>query len=132
MKGFYLNDLKNDIFRYYYPNGNYESMGKYVFEQPTGKWKNYYSNGRIKEELLYTNELMLLKNFWDSLGRQFVYDGTGIYITYNPDGSMQDQPGIYLDGLKNGTWRGNYETAKLYYIENYLNGRLVEALLFFK
>ncbi|MEO7871470.1 MAG: rhomboid family intramembrane serine protease [Bacteroidia bacterium] len=124
MKGYYLNDLKNDIFRYYYPNGNYESMGKYTFDEPTGKWKNYYMNGALKEELLYTDERVLLKNFWDSLRIRLVYDGTGIYITYNPDGSPRDS-GNYLDGLKNGIWQGNYSIDKRYYIEKYFNGRLV-------
>ncbi|MEP7169159.1 MAG: rhomboid family intramembrane serine protease [Bacteroidota bacterium] len=127
MKGFYLNDLKNDIFRYYYSNGNYESLGKYVFEQPTGKWKNFYRKGQIKEEIFYTDQSEQLINFWDSLGLQLIYNGSGIYISYNPDGYAQDS-GMYLDGLKSGTWLGYYSEGIRYYTEDYLRGRLIKGI----
>src|SRR5690606_20672127 len=55
MKGKYLNNMHDGIFRYYTRDGAYESLGRYAKERPVGKWENYHANGLLESEVYYGN-----------------------------------------------------------------------------
>ena len=41
--------------KYYYPNGQLESIGNFSYDNPHGKWVWYFSNGSIKEKGTFLN-----------------------------------------------------------------------------
>lgn len=49
MHGRIKENLNEGIWKYYYPNGQLESMGNFVNNVSQGKWTWYFENGRIKE-----------------------------------------------------------------------------------
>ena len=40
----------NGYNKFYYPNGNLSSEGRFENGKPEGYWKNYYENGNLKSE----------------------------------------------------------------------------------
>ncbi len=57
--------------KYYYPNGQLESIGNFNYDNPHGKWEWYYSNGGIKETGTFLNG-----------------NKTGTWYRYNWEGSL--------------------------------------------
>jgi len=41
--------------KYFYPNGQLESIGNFKYDNPHGKWKWYYYDGRLKETGTFLN-----------------------------------------------------------------------------
>jgi len=66
--------------KYYYPNGQMESIGNFNHDNPHGKWEWYYSDGSIKETgtFLYGNKT----------GTWYIYswEGTLLSITMYDEG----------------------------------------------
>ena len=126
MKGRYLNDMHDGVFRYYTRDGKYESLGRYDKERAVGKWENFYKNGQLQSEIYYGDQFYT-KSVWDSLGNQQVAGGDGKEITWHKNGTVAEE-GEYRDGLKEGNWRGYFATGKPHYQEFYRNGRLVRGV----
>ena len=57
--------------RYFYPNGQLESVGNFNYDNPHGKWEWYYFNGSIKEKGTFLNGYK-----------------TGSWYRYNIEGSL--------------------------------------------
>lgn len=127
MKGVYMNDIRHDIFRYYYYNGNYESMGRYVYEEKVGKWKDFYENGQIQRIVYYNNGISYVQSLWDSLGHAMVIDGNGLWKYPYDNGVIQDS-GLYENGIQTGWWAGNFSNGKSYYKELYKEGKLIKGI----
>ncbi len=56
---------------YYYPNGQLESKGNFIYDNPHGKWVWYYSSGNIKETGTFLNG-----------------NRTGTWYNYNWEGTL--------------------------------------------
>lgn len=114
-QGSYKSGKKNDLWKYFYKNGNKELEGSYDNDKPDGEWVWLYPNGNKRR----------IENYY--LGKQ-----EGLYIEYD---SLENEvvKGEYFDGEKKGQWRyvvgeiiecGNYDegqktgTWKHYYIDN--------------
>lgn len=51
-----IKDNRNiGVWKYFYPNGQLESIGNFNFDNPHGKWVWYYYNGNIKETGTFLN-----------------------------------------------------------------------------
>ena len=57
--------------KYFYPNGQLESVGNFSYDNPHGKWEWYYFNGSIKEKGTFLNGYK-----------------TGSWYRYNIEGSL--------------------------------------------
>jgi hypothetical protein len=126
MKGRYLNDMHDGVFRYYTRDGKYESLGRYDKERAVGKWENFFANGQMQSEVYYGDQFFT-KSVWDSLGNQQVAGGNGKEITWHANGKVAEE-GQYKDGLKEENWFGYYDTGQPHYQEYYRNGRLVRGV----
>lgn len=126
MKGKYLNNMHDGIFRYYARDGTYESLGRYAKERPVGKWENYHANGLLESEVYYGNG-SFTRTVFDSLGNQQVADGNGRVTTWHANGRTKEE-GEYIDGRKQGTWLGYYASGKGHFQELYRDGLLVRGV----
>lgn len=126
MKGKYLDNMHDGIFRYYSRDGKYESLGRYAKERPVGKWENYHTNGLLESEVYYGNG-SFTRTVFDSLGNQQVVDGNGLVTTWHANGATKEE-GEYIDGRKQGTWLGYYASGKGHYQEVYRDGLLVRGV----
>jgi membrane associated rhomboid family serine protease len=126
MKGTYLNDMHDGVFRYYSRQGKYESLGRYDKERPVGKWENFHTAGQLESEVYYGNG-SFTKSVYDSLGNQQVTNGNGKQITWYANGKIREE-GSYVDGQKNGNWFGYYATGKAHYQEYYRKGKLIRGV----
>ena len=51
-----IKDNRNTgVWKYFYPNGQLESIGNFNYDNPYGKWKWYYYDGSIKETGTFLN-----------------------------------------------------------------------------
>lgn len=126
MKGMYLDNMHDGIFRYYSRDGKYESLGRYARERPVGRWENYHANGLLESEVYYGNG-SFTRTIYDSLGNQQVMDGNGRVTTWHANGAVKEE-GEYIDGRKQGTWLGYYPSGKGHYQEVYRDGLLVRGV----
>ncbi|HEX5170886.1 MAG TPA: rhomboid family intramembrane serine protease [Cyclobacteriaceae bacterium] len=126
MKGRYLNNMHNGVFRYYTRDGKYESLGRYDKERAVGKWENFYKNGQLQSEVYYGDQFFT-KSVWDSLGNQQVKNGNGKQITWHKNGTIAEE-GEFRDGQKQGNWLGYYSSGAPHYQEYYRNGLLVRGV----
>jgi membrane associated rhomboid family serine protease/antitoxin component YwqK of YwqJK toxin-antitoxin module len=126
MKGDYRNDLKHGYFFYYYENGSLQSAGRYAFDTKVGRWQDYYPNGKLQSEMSYSGGGMVFLNYWDSLGSQLVKEGNGTYVAYYGSG-LVSETGDYLNGYKDGLWKGFYSDGRLEFIEEYSSGRFIKG-----
>jgi antitoxin component YwqK of YwqJK toxin-antitoxin module len=67
-----IEDNRNTgVWKYFYPNGQLESIGNFNYDNPHGKWQWYYYNGSIKQT-----------------GTFFNGNKTGTWYRYNWEGSL--------------------------------------------
>lgn len=125
MKGSYEQGKRDGVFLYYSNHKTYSSAGRYRENLNFGKWEYYHDNGKLESEVFYRNQYFL-KSLWDSTGVQLVKDGNGIEKHVYSNGIISLQ-GEYINGHKEGYWYGRYENGKMYFEENFFNGRLVNG-----
>jgi hypothetical protein len=126
MKGRYLNNMHDGVFRYYSREGKYESLGRYEKERPVGKWENYHANGLLESEVYYGNG-SFTRSVYDSLGNPQVMNGDGKYTSWHSNGAIKEE-GHYVEGRKDGNWYGYYSSGKGHYQEFYRDGLLVRGV----
>jgi membrane associated rhomboid family serine protease len=125
MKGTYKNGKKDGIFIYYSDHDTYTSAGRFANDRSIGKWQIFHSNGKLEREVYY-NQGYFVKNIWDSTGIQVVKDGNGRVTTYHSSGEIASS-GEYRNGKEEGYWFGKYENGKMFFEENFQNGRLTRG-----
>jgi TonB family protein len=143
MKGTYQDKYKHGEFITYYSNQQIESKGFYTKGKKTGLWETWYKNGQAQFQMLFPSEksdvegaitinpedFMNAKvtSFWDSTGKQSVKQGNGELSLYY--GNQQKKiSGKMLTGFSTGEWTGWKEDGKLYYKEEYNNGKFIKGV----
>lgn len=132
-----LGELRADgLFTQYYKNGTKFLEGKTNNGQrlENDLWKYYYPNGNLKsEEKLFSKSLRRkvdypkIVNFWNKDGTQTVIKGNGIYEYENKNGEVE--VGTLNDGLKVGLWKAT-KNGKVIYEETYKKGKFVSGVSF--
>jgi membrane associated rhomboid family serine protease/antitoxin component YwqK of YwqJK toxin-antitoxin module len=125
MKGAYKNGKKDGIFIYYSDHKTYTSAGRFANDRSIGKWQIFHNNGKLEREVFY-NQGYFVKNIWDSTGTQVVKDGNGRVTTYHSSGEIAST-GEYRNGKQEGYWFGKYENGKMFFEENFQDGRLTRG-----
>lgn len=77
---------------YYYENGKFENVFQY----------NEQGNNPARQQWKWITGI-------DSLGNQFIKDGNGMYKKTDKGGFTEE--GNYLNGYKNGIWKGANKNA---------------------
>jgi antitoxin component YwqK of YwqJK toxin-antitoxin module len=112
-EGEYKDDKPVGDWKYYYPDGKIEQIGKFTSTgKLTGTWKWYFDSNQLKIEESYRNGMK------DGVHTEYDENGNiieeGEYINDQEDGPWFTYSGDYLekgtyrDGLKTGKWISYY------------------------
>jgi len=118
--------VKEGEFVYYYDNGNKKCAENYNNNKSIGKSEQWYENGNKKSEGEYFESQKRINNdyklyqYWNPEGKQTIIDGNGYYEEIGEDYA---DSGNIKNGLKEGTWKGEY-SKKHKYVEEYKNNVL--------
>ena len=109
-----------------YENGIKKDSVLFQNNQKLGKATYWYEDGELVEQGEYyidnkENKYKII-NFWKKDRTKTVDNGTGNYNLINEFCSIQ---GNYIDGKKQGIWKGKYFKNNNAYEENYKDGNLV-------
>ena len=109
----------------YYENGQLHGRGAFRRGYPVGEWYTYYPNGKIMVIESYGRKGKHTNvNAWDEIGKQVIKDGTGTFIKYYPDGSLQsitNYKDCLFDGANEAWFPNGIKESEFYY----KNGRPV-------
>ena len=88
----------------------------------TGIWKTYFSDGKLKEECLYEDNIYKIVNTWNNKGEQTIVESNGKYISYWEDETVYITGDVKY-GLKEGVWHTYNSFGELSNETSYLNGK---------
>lgn len=112
-------------YKYYHSNGNLNSEGQFKNGHPIGVWHHYYPNGKTMSIVAYNRRGSVINiNAWDENGKLVVQDGSGTFVKYYSDGSLES-----IVTYKNCRWDGVntnwYPNGKKMEEISYKNGKPV-------
>ncbi|PWG81099.1 energy transducer TonB [Pararcticibacter amylolyticus] len=127
------------LIKSFYPDGKTQEVSYYEKGELIGRSDSYYKNGQLKETKEYLRETesgrlaenkykpqkYKLLTYFDSTGTQTVKDGNG-YAKYFDAQTDISEEGQYLNGFKNGTWKG--KSGNNFFEENYQQGTFTEGI----
>jgi TonB family protein len=116
----------------FYKDGKIKSEGNYNSGRREGKWKFWYDNGQIQEEVEfveaeYPGENKVVLNSWNREGELQVKNGFGGYVSYFENNQIELE-GYVKDYKKVGQWKGYRDDGSLYFEEVYSQGKLVKGV----
>ncbi|KPK86972.1 MAG: hypothetical protein AMS27_03840 [Bacteroides sp. SM23_62_1] len=124
-KELYINDKKEGISYYYYPDGNLKSEVPYVNGKKQGLSKEYDENGIIITLVYYHNGYMTDR---EEINRRDAYrNKQGTWKEFYPDGKVKKEE-VYKDNLLDGLYKTFNESGNLLLVLNYSSGKLVEEV----
>lgn len=128
-EGRFLKGSKSGQFRYYHPNGQLSALGNFSMDQKVGSWKTFYENGSPQDVVIYRDGIAVVEKHWDKEGVLVLRQGTGSYTTQTVEiGNNIRIQGQYVDYRKQGTWKGFTQDNRLYFEEEYDDGRLIRGI----
>jgi hypothetical protein len=130
------NRLKNGTFYLFFPNGNIESVGKYIHNKKEGRWLSFYFNGALKDSFNYKNDnLVNVSTSWymngfakDSLNID--ENGNGVEVSWFDNG-QPSAAGRFVEFTKqHGQWQYFHKNGKLSSVEVYDHGKQINKQYF--
>ena len=97
-------EVKDGLYRIYYPDKVLWQEGHFVNNKLSGLWKDYYEDGTLKQEMPYTNDLL---------------NGTLKY--YSPSGALQQEVS-YVNDVVDGKVITYHENGQIHEESMYRNG----------
>jgi antitoxin component YwqK of YwqJK toxin-antitoxin module len=125
----------------YFPNGKKKEIKNYLKGKLVGESYAFYQNGQLKQHIEYSEDKASIqtngsehfanrskmKSYYDSLGVQLIKDGNGPFKTFGHDSSLIEE-GTYLNGEKNGLWKGDFLKSNASYEEQFENGKFISGV----
>lgn len=120
----------------YYPNGKKKDLAAYARGKLTGPHYYYYPTGQLKKSIIHVTPekktdknvkpIIKMVSFYDSTGVEMVKDGTGDYHETAEENKLYEE-GRYLNGFKDGVWKGKYLTSNHSFEEKYEMGEFISG-----
>ena len=115
----------NGVYESYYDDQTLHIKGLVSDGYKTGVWKEYYTDGSLKEEGVYENNDFKIMKRWSTDGKVQIEEGAGDYTSYYDGTSHLHQEGALKDGLKDGPWITYYpESNGVYQVVDYKEGQM--------
>ncbi len=115
----------------YYPNHKLKAAGEIKNGKKWGNWKDWYSNGNIKEEYKFESSPLnnedtleykfVLINSWDLTNKQIALNGTGWHLEYNEQNQLTYKS-FYVNGIRDSLSISYYPNGKQFVIDTYNKG----------
>lgn len=136
LEGVYTNGIKEGVFKAYHSNGTLKWEANFIADMPKGEVSHRYPSNQIAMTLVYTDSIILIKDFWLPDGTQKIKDGTGSYSFSIPfEGYNQYGFDFYVakGKIRNGKQEGNWQilgynkgsSETLIALEKYQDGQLL-------
>jgi antitoxin component YwqK of YwqJK toxin-antitoxin module len=122
-KELYVNDSKEGIAYYYFPDGNLKEEISFVSGRKQGFGREYDEKGKLITILEYHNNYIISRqrvNRIDAQGRK-----QGLWINIYPSGKINKEM-TYVDDQLNGIYKEYNENGNLVLSLKYLDGKIVE------
>jgi antitoxin component YwqK of YwqJK toxin-antitoxin module len=101
----------------------WDEDGNQIVRNGNGLLKEYYENGQMRVEVIYTDGIYQIQNWWDENGEQMIKDGTGYHIVKDDMGAIIYE-GKYLNSEPDGKWKYYSGQGILISQVNYTDGKL--------
>jgi antitoxin component YwqK of YwqJK toxin-antitoxin module len=129
LKLHYKNGYLNGESISFWPNGNIQQKGFYKDGCLIGLNEKWFENG-IKESesncevdnIQLQHSLCHIINYWSKTGTQLIKDGTGKYISYHDNDTLQ-VVGEYHNSERVGKWIWYYGNSNIQTVEYYIQGK---------
>lgn len=137
LKLHYKNGKRNGESISFWSNGEIQQKGYYKDGCLVGNNERWYRDGTKKSES-FCEAIDLEKqfshcnliNYWSKDGKQLVKNGTGKYISYHDNDTLQ-VVGEYHNSLQTGKWTWYNDDGTLQYIENFSQGKREGEYIFY-
>ncbi len=123
LKELYLDDKREGIAYYYYPDEKIKQQISYRNGKKQGVAKDFDHNGMVITLYEYHNDYMISREYINRLDKEG--RKTGTWKTFFPDGKVNEEL-FYKDGQLHGNTKIYSERGTLVNERNYQEGRLVE------
>jgi len=137
LKLHYKNGYRNGESISFWPDGNVQQKEFYKDGCMVGLNEKWYENGVKESESNCKVDNIKLQhsqcdiiNYWSKTGTQLIKDGTGKYISYHDNDTLQ-VAGDYLNGNPTGTWTWHYLNGSIQTIVNLKDGKHEGEYIFF-
>ncbi|WP_207428497.1 energy transducer TonB [Pedobacter sp. SYSU D00535] len=120
----------------YFQTGELRSTEVFLKGFPSGVSKFYYRSGALQKLVMNVlvedslkkkkSTIKRLLSYADSTGHMLVVNGSGRITDFDEDVEVWEE-GEYLDGMKNGTWKGKSEKPRFEFEEKYDKGVLISG-----
>ncbi len=136
MEGRLINGQKVATWKFYYESGQKKSEGPFLKKEKHGNWVCFYETGEKKAEASYEQGTGKYKEFYVNgklKAEGTVVDNTseGLWKYYDEDGHLVSQ-GYERNGVKNGRWKHYHPSSgKVASEGSYLDGNKEESWQYF-
>lgn len=137
LKLHYKNGNRNGESISFWPNGKIQQKGCYKDGCLVGLNEKWYKDGIKESESICKAENYekhfyhcKISNYWSKNGTQLIKDGTGKYISYHDNDTLQ-VVGEYRNNLETGKWTWHYDNGALQYIEYFNDGKRDGEYIFY-
>ena len=96
----------------YYENGKLRGEGFYKKNIMVGEWRYYYSNGNLQSIQRFEDNKLTYIDAWDVNSFQVIKNGTGTMLMYSESGKKMSSI-TYKNYKPDGTWFVWYENGNL-------------------
>jgi antitoxin component YwqK of YwqJK toxin-antitoxin module len=132
--GYYLNEKKDSLWRYYDYNGLLLKEERYSNGVAQGAWIVYFGNGKPSDVTSYRNGLKhgVWTQYFEegAIQSKATYaDGSleGLMSVYHPNGKLKTS-GRYVAGVKTGVWMTYNEEGKGIRKDEFQSGTLIKSV----
>ena len=133
--GVYVKNRQSGPWNFYFKCGTSEELGTFTNGFFSGEWKWFYQNGAV----------LRIENYKEGRREgeftEFTQNGDTLIHGFYSSAEKNDfwishigdviERGLYLNGLKTGTWIGIYSNGKLFYKGNYNFGNANGKFLYY-
>lgn len=141
MEGVYSNNIKQGIWKYWYPTGQLRDSGMMKNNQLVNTWYSWFENGQIKaignyfpDDSIQADQIVRSLSTWPNAGilenDTAVLYPHGLWQHYHLNGQIKES-GAYVHGLRDGIWNGWHDNGKLESKGMYKAGELTGEWEFF-
>lgn len=138
-------NLPSGEWKYYYPNGQLKSIGKYdgngeYYGTRTGKWKEYHENGQLSSKCKYKDNKLIgkCKSYYENGNIKAIKyynkygDNDGVQKSYHKNGQVEEIKN-FKDGSLTGKYVKYFEDGRIEEIGEYNDyDKIGEWKLYFK
>lgn len=141
MEGVFVKNIRQGLWRYWYPGGVMRDSGAIKNNQMAGTWRSFYETGELQAVANYlpmdsVKGEPVVSAYFDAPNTGLLEGDTivnyphGAWYSYYANGQIKDS-GSYVHGRQQGLWKTWYESGVLSSVGHYTDGTMADEWEFF-